>query len=244
MDTDLERNETSGNRTLEKTADRRHSAVNGGFSGLKDQLSAAYNVGLVHSAEKLVYLLTFELFLLFVIFTHYETLDNHNKFLTPMATGALTSSMGQTITSLLLWFRQCGHKSVPELPFVWRNHMKFFLWGFTSGILVNFWIEALVDTFGSSKWYFCVLLDQTIGTLTFQSLFAFFSTAWDIEVAHADPKTFEEIIDMIYKLIKLSYCVWPYVSIFCFSLAPAHLIFPINCAFGTFFAVLLAISSN
>lgn len=235
------------NEKTEETNQR----VFSGVSRLRMDISHTYDVGLVPIVEKLIYLLAGELFVLFVVFTHYPKLDERNKFITPMITGALTSFLGQTLTNLFRWVQLCSNyklsipnntHSIPTLPLVWRNHMKFLVWGGISGILANFWIEFLVVTF-SDKPYMSVLLDQTVGTFFFQALFTLFSGVWDVEFTNADPLSWRESLAICWKFIKLSYLLWPYVSVFCFTWAPVDLIFPINCIVATIFSVVLAMTS-
>lgn len=214
---------------------------NGTCSQLKHDISCAFHVGLAPTVEKLLYLLVVEAFVLFIVFTHYPYLDNHNRFLTPLVMGALTSFMGQTLTSLFKWIKACGTTTEPALALLWRNHGKFLLWGATSGVLASYWIDFLVATFPEAR-YICVILDQTVATFTFQWLFVVFSGVWDAEFANAEPLSWSHSVRLWWSLVKLSYLVWPYVSVFCFTWAPPQWIFPINCLFGTLFSVVLALT--
>lgn len=223
-------------------------AGDGIFPSLKQGVVGTIHVGLVPTVEKLLYLALVEVFVLFVVFTHYPKLDERNQFLTPLVTGAMTSFMGQTLTSLIQWVKACGHirgstSQHPTLPSVWRNHCKFLLWGGISGLLTNWWIELLVSSFPEKR-YMCVILDQTVATFFFQSLFVLFSMVWDVEFSQAETPSWRQCISLCWKLVKLSYLVWPYVSVFCFTWAPKQWIFPINCLFSTLFSVILAMTAS
>lgn len=53
--------------------------------------------------EKLYYLFAVEIFIIFVTYTHYSTLDKRNKFLTPIVMGGVTTMIGETIIQIYKW---------------------------------------------------------------------------------------------------------------------------------------------
>lgn len=131
-----------------------------------------------------------------------------------------------------------------------REHLKFLIWGGINGLFSSYWIDFLVSLF--SVKIFCVFLDQTVGTIFFQSLYFLFICLWDGEM-EVDSSGKSKKVDltwdvfyhnyssMIWKYMKLSWLVWPWVSIVSFTSLPSEWIFPLNCVFSAIFTVLLGI---
>ena len=133
-----------------------------------------------------------------------------------------------------------------------KEHLKFMIWGGLNGLLSSYWIEFVVNLFPNMK-LACVLLDQTIGTIIFQTLYSLFICLWDWEIESLNSVdfttnsnielTWDSFIDnyskVLWKYMKLSWMIWPFVSLCCFTLLPETWIFPVNCIFTTVFSVLL-----
>lgn len=138
-----------------------------------------------------------------------------------------------------------------------KEHLKFLAWGGLNGLLCSYWIEFVISIFKEHR-IFCVLIDQSLGTVIFQTLYSLFVCLWDGEVQignssntnhhdHYHPATLELTWDsfnnhyagMLWKYMKLSWMVWPIVSFFSFMVLPQEWIFPVNCVFVTIFTVVL-----
>ncbi|ODQ44651.1 hypothetical protein PICMEDRAFT_74362 [Pichia membranifaciens NRRL Y-2026] len=138
-----------------------------------------------------------------------------------------------------------------------RDHLKFLIWGGVNGLLCSYWIELLLTVFRDRE-LVCVLVDQTAGTVIFQTLYSLYICLWDGEVevsgaaAIADTSdssrrtvelTWENFTNhyagMLWKYMKLSYLVWPVISLLCFTVLSDEWIFPVNCFFATLFGVTL-----
>ena len=140
-----------------------------------------------------------------------------------------------------------------------RDHLKFLTWGGVNGLLCSYWIELLLTVFRDRQ-LVCVLVDQTAGTVIFQTLYSLFICLWDGEVeisgaaaaAIADggdatcrtvELTWENFTNhyagMLWKYMKMSYLVWPVISFLCFTVLSDEWIFPVNCFFATLFGVTL-----
>lgn len=226
--------------------------------------------------ERLYYVLTLELFFLFLTFTQYPYLDKKNKFLTPLFTGCQTSLIGETLREIYAW-RQTRcivdeektigtlHRRTPSMASTSEynsdfndaftvsihEHLKFLIWGSLNGLLSSYWIDFLVSLFSTKL--FCVFLDQTLGTILFQTLYTLFLCLWDGEVevtlisapSTRIPLTWDAFkthyTRMLWKYMRLSWLVWPLVSLISFTTVPPTWIFPLNCLFSTIFTVLLGL---
>lgn len=126
------------------------------------------------------------------------------------------------------------------------NHLKFLTWGAINGLLCSYWIEFLLLLFEEKK-IFCVLLDQSLGTVIFQTLYSLFVCLWDGEVEVGSESTVDltwnnftkHYATMLWKYIKLSYMIWPIISLLSFTILREDWIFPVNCIFSTIFSVVL-----
>lgn len=132
-----------------------------------------------------------------------------------------------------------------------RDHLKHLTWGGLNGLLSSYWIELVITLFPSKK-YACVLLDQTVGTVIFQTLYTLFICVWDAEIevspSTSATRTTAELTGesfaqhyghMLWKYMKISWLMWPFVSVVSFTLLPPGWIFPVNCVSATVFTVLL-----
>lgn len=137
-----------------------------------------------------------------------------------------------------------------------RDHLKYLMWGGLNGLLSSYWIDLVITLFPTKR-YACVLLDQTIGTVIFQTLYTLFICIWDAEVEVISKSysngtlnskgkvelTWDAFVrnyaSMLWKYMKISWMIWPFVSIISFTLLPHEWIFPVNCISATIFTVLL-----
>lgn len=152
-----------------------------------------------------------------------------------------------------------------------QGHLKFFIWGGVNGLLCSYWIELLLSIFKGKK-IVCVLIDQSIGSVIFQTLYSLFICLWDgeIEIDGTLEEDINNIINntininsnhynnnlnktvdltwdnfkkyysgMLWKYMKLSYLIWPFISVLCFTILKDEWIFPVNCFFTTLFSVIL-----
>lgn len=143
-----------------------------------------------------------------------------------------------------------------------RDHIKFLTWGGVNGLLCSYWIELLLTMF-KDRPIMCVLADQSVGTVIFQTLYSLFVCLWDGEIevygvaidiadsqhihsSHARRTvdlTWENFTNyyagMLWRYMKLSYLMWPVISVLCFTVLSDKWIFPVNCFFSTLFGVTL-----
>lgn len=129
-----------------------------------------------------------------------------------------------------------------------REHFKFLCWGGLNGLLSSYWIEFVISL--SNGWrLLCVGIDQSVGTVIFQTLYSLFLCLWDGEIeigTDSDAQidlTWESFIahysGMLWKYMKLSWTVWPFISLISFTVLNEDWIFPLNCICTTIFTVIL-----
>jgi hypothetical protein len=131
------------------------------------------------------------------------------------------------------------------------EHLKYVAWGGLNGLLSSYWIEFVTSSFQERR-ILCVCIDQSVGTVIFQTLYCLFVCLWDGEVeivsVGIQPKielTWDSFLrhyaGMLWKYMKLSWIVWPFISFVSFTSLPQEWIFPINCIFTTLFTVVLGL---
>lgn len=134
-----------------------------------------------------------------------------------------------------------------------RGHLKYLIWGGVNGLLCSYWIELLLNIFKEKKLY-CVLVDQTVGTVIFQTLYSLFICLWDAELEATTDGVMRVDLNwenfsvyfasMLWKYMKLSYLVWPIISLLSFTVLSDEWIFPVNCFFTTLFGVMLSLQAG
>lgn len=128
-----------------------------------------------------------------------------------------------------------SHLHVIERVISAEEHFKFGCWGALSGLCTSIWIDFLLTSFPERP-LICVLLDQTIGNITMQIIYVVFVGIWD--------GNYNGWIHLIWKLTKVSYLIWPWVSVLSFTVLNSEWIFPFNCLVGTAFGVILGFHNN
>ncbi|ODV64190.1 Mpv17/PMP22 family protein ASCRUDRAFT_18481, partial [Ascoidea rubescens DSM 1968] len=134
--------------------------------------------------------------------------------------GSITSTLAQS-------FNQIYNRK-----YAYNQLMKFAIWGSINGVLTCMWIDFLVFRFDNIV--FRVLVDQSIGSPTFQLIYFLLSCLWDnLEIK----KSFKSIF---LRGLKYSYFIWPTFSCLSFMILPPEYIFPANCMVNLIWNIILS----
>ncbi|KAH3670490.1 hypothetical protein OGAPHI_001005 [Ogataea philodendri] len=174
-----------------------------------------------HVRERFSYFIAVQVFLVYLIFLYYDSINEYHPLLAGALLAGQTSCLAQTLN-------QFYHRSISI-----SKHIKFYIWGVMNGMATTLWIKMLMTKVDTQSMRF--VYDQTFGGLVFQFLFILYNCIWERQDLLTHMKT------TYIQSLKYYYMMWPFVSYLCFFHIPNHLIFPINCLCNLIFTVLLTL---
>lgn len=159
--------------------------------------------------RRLVVNLLVETALCMAIYLTYDRIAQIHPLVAPLLLGASSAALAQSINQ----YSKKKHSM--------NKIAKFVVWGALNGCFTVLWIDVLILQFDSLVHR--IVVDQLVGAPMFQMIFNVLNSLWDTgEITAATRASY-------WKLLKWSYCFWPFFSVCLFAFIPQVMIFPANC---------------
>ncbi|CAK9440133.1 uncharacterized protein LODBEIA_P42330 [Lodderomyces beijingensis] len=171
-----------------------------------------------HILKKLYSAMLIEAAISITIYYNYSRIASVYPMVAPTLLGCSTAALAQSIN-------QFSRKK-----FTLNKIFKFMVWGCINGYFTVAWINVLMVNFDNL--FLRILVDQLVGSPTFQLVFNVLSTIWD------QGEVFS--INAYIKSLKYSFCFWPIFSTISFTFIPQGLMFPCNCLASLIWNIILS----
>lgn len=155
------------------------------------------------------------------LYWSYDYLISVHRQLGPACLGAATAALAQSLNQL--W----------KYKFSDSRLLKFVVWGLINGYFTALWLDVLVVQIPSSM--VRIVLDQLVGAPLFQLTFTILSSMWDGDLMPAP-----QIRATFVRLLRYSYCFWPFVSMALFTVVPQDRMVMFNCVANFLWNVILS----